>query len=154
MPRRRAFAQVLDLEFAFAEFESRHGHPYAGAESELGWGKVRCSSRIDYAKGFNDFTAIVPEGRFPPRSQFLVFCALQVYGRAAASRWSTSSQRALVSASRGSAADNPNARANAADPSRRMWVPRLGPWQRCQIKKKLASYIRLKLAARPRTSTI
>jgi hypothetical protein len=88
MPKRRAFALLSDLEFAFVEFDSRDGHPYPGGESELGWGNVRSSTRLDYAKGFNDFTDILPEGKFPPRSQFLIFCALQVYGRAAAELWS------------------------------------------------------------------
>lgn len=81
------FAELQDLERAFEEFESANGHPYAGTEPDVEWGKVRCSNRLGYAKCFSVFAALLPEGKFPPRSQFLVLCALHVYGAASTQLW-------------------------------------------------------------------
>ena len=85
--KRSPFANLEDLEQAFAEFELTNGHPYGGTDRDVEWGKVRCSSRLDYAKRFNDFAALLLEGKFPPRSQFLIFCALYVYGAASTDLW-------------------------------------------------------------------
>src|SRR5690242_1094147 len=88
MTKRSPFANLHDLEHAFAEFESAN-EPWAnaGTSRDAEWGNVRCSNRLGYAKRFNDFVALLPEGKFPPRSQFLIFCALRVYGAASAELW-------------------------------------------------------------------
>src|SRR4029077_6600418 len=84
---KRPFADLHDLEHAFAEFELADGHPYARRENKADWGKVSCSNRLDYAKSFREFDALLPEGKFPPHSQFVIFCALHVYGTAVIELW-------------------------------------------------------------------
>ncbi|GEM_PF-6310107 len=89
MTNRSPFAGLQDLEQAFAEFESANGHPFNGTDLDVEWGKVRCSNRLSYAKRFGDFVTLLPEGKFPPRSQFLIFCGLHVYGAASTELWRT-----------------------------------------------------------------
>ena len=84
---KRPFGNLQDLERTFAEFDLADGHPYVEAERELEWGKVQCSNRLGYAKRFNDFSVLLPEGKFPPRSQFVIFCGLHVYGMSATELW-------------------------------------------------------------------
>lgn len=87
MTKRSPFADLQDLERAFAEFESANGHPFAGIDWDIEWGKVRCSNRLSYAKRFGDFAKFLPGGKFPPHSQFLIFCGLHVYGAASTELW-------------------------------------------------------------------
>jgi hypothetical protein len=101
MPKRLPFARLRDLESAFAEFEGGNGHFHVGSDSELLWGNIRCSHLIDYAKGLNDFGALLPEGKFPPRSEFVVLCALRVYGTAAVELWCRLREKYLLGKARG-----------------------------------------------------
>ena len=86
MPKTGPFARLRNLERAFAEFARATGHPY-DRDSYPEWGKVGCSNRLDYAKSFNAFASLLPEGKFPPSDQFLIFCALKVYGNPAVELW-------------------------------------------------------------------
>jgi len=85
--RSRAFTGLQDLERAFAEFEQTAGIPFVEPDSDWKWGNVVSSKQLDYARGLNDFKDLLPEGKFPPASQFLILCALQVYGSGAFELW-------------------------------------------------------------------
>jgi hypothetical protein len=80
------FAPLLDLEHAFAEFDQFNGHPET-PESKQGWGNIQSSRRLEYARSLNDFAPYLPTGKFPPRRQFSIFCALSVYGEKAFDYW-------------------------------------------------------------------
>jgi hypothetical protein len=86
-PKIQAFIALQDLENAFAEFERASGHPGAASDSASSWGKIVSSKRLDYAKMFNDFAPLLPDSKFPPQSQFAIFCALHIYGSGAFELW-------------------------------------------------------------------
>lgn len=83
MPKTQVFARMRNLERAFADFKRRGGHP----DSETSWGKIESSRNLDYAKSLNDFGYLIPDGKFPPRDHFIIFCALVVYGKDAIALW-------------------------------------------------------------------
>jgi len=82
----RAFGGLRDLERAFVEFDSADGHPY-GPKYEEDWGTIASAGRVEYARSLNDFSDILIKGKFPPRDQFVVFCALYVFGPKALEYW-------------------------------------------------------------------
>ena len=85
--KRLAFAQLRDLERAFAEFRAASGEVGYKDDAEQRWGSVLCSRQLDYAKSLNDFEGLLVSGKFPPKSQFIILCALQVYGGVAFDYW-------------------------------------------------------------------
>jgi hypothetical protein len=82
-----AFEPLRDLESAFAKFRADGGEPRTTDDPELFWGKVHCSKQLNYARSLNDFEPLLIPGKFPPQSQFVILCALQVYGGAAFDYW-------------------------------------------------------------------
>jgi hypothetical protein len=83
--KHRAFSHLRNLERAFAEFRAARGEP--ATEPDSGWSRVECSTQLEYARSLNDFAPLAINGKFPPRSQFTVLCALKVYGPSAFEYW-------------------------------------------------------------------
>ncbi len=66
------------------------------------WGAIPSSGRLEYAKSLSDFSQIIAKGKFPPRSQFVIFCALHVYGLKALEYWHELRERYCRGKPRGS----------------------------------------------------
>jgi hypothetical protein len=75
------------LERAFAEFDLADGHPDCDPRYGQDWGRVSASARLSDAKSLNDFSDLIPSGKFPPLSHFIIFCTLYVYGSKAVEYW-------------------------------------------------------------------
>jgi hypothetical protein len=84
----RAFTKLSEIERAFEEFDKSDGHPLYTADGDQAWGRVASAKRLEDARSFNDFAAIITPGKFPADSQLVVFCALQVFGERAFEYWS------------------------------------------------------------------
>jgi hypothetical protein len=83
----QAFGGLRDLEQAFAEFDRTDGQPDLRAEPRGDWSAITASGRLEYARSLNNFADLVTNGKFPPRNQFVIFCALHVFGLKALEYW-------------------------------------------------------------------